>query len=322
MPTHPSRPLRGALVLALAVLTCPVLSVASARASVPVDLRVVDSSGGVLADLTQYTDTTKVKTDRKADCLGAGGSGEKVKIKGSTALGAVIDGASYGDDDLNPLSISDGSDFGLGVCGIGGEVAPSSGFWFLKHDREASFTGGESTKVKRGDQVTWYLDPDFNDAPPLELELVAPARTTVGTPTQVQVFEYDDTGARVPAAGVSVTGASEPTDAAGTTTVSLPSDGDDLEAARGGAITDSAPICVEAQLSDCPKEPGTIIGGSRDDDEIADGDGDDSISMGAGDDEANTRDGFADDVSCGSGKDKVKADREDEIAKNCEKVRD
>ncbi len=55
---------------------------------------------------------------------------------------------------------------------------------------------------------------------------------------------------------------------------------------------------------------------------VEDGGGGDSISMGAGDDKVNTRDGFADEVSCGSGDDTVKADREDEIAKNCDKVRD
>jgi hypothetical protein len=322
MSTHLSWPLRGAFGFAIAALSCSVLFAANARASVPVDLRVVASNGEVLADLTQYTDTTKVKTDRKADCLGTGGSGDTVTIKGSTALGAVIDGASYGDPGLNPLSISDGSDFGLGVCGIGGEVAPSTGFWFLKHNREASMSGGESTKVREGDEVTWYLDPDFADAPPLELELVAPARTTFETPTEVRVFEYDDTGARVPAAGVTVTGASAATDATGRTTVSLTNAGSELEATRAGAITDSAGICVRAEIGDCPKEPGTNIGGSRDDDVVEDGDGGDSISMGAGDDRANTRDGFADDVSCGSGKDTVKADREDEIANNCEKVRD
>jgi hypothetical protein len=44
------------------------------------------------------------------------------------------------------------------------------------------------------------------------------------------------------------------------------------------------------------------------------------ISGGAGGDTINSRDGKRDRISCGSGRDKVTADKRDRIAKNCERV--
>ena len=326
MPTHLSWPLRRAALIAFAAIaalfwiaTAPI----AARASVPVDLRVVDSSGEILADHTQYTDTVGLKTDTKATCFGqgTGGSGDRVKVPGSTALGAVVDGIA-GDVDLKPVSVTDAFDFGLGVCGIGDAVAPDTGFWYLKQDGVATLTGGDQTKVKRGDAITWYLDPDFADAPPAELEIDAPQRAPVATPFEVRVFEHADDGTRTPAAGVEVTGASQPTDATGTTSVELTTGKAGLQAIRDGAISDAVGICVAKPVGDCPKEAGGIIGGSSTDDEITGSKGPDGIDGAGGDDRIDAEDGEADDVNCGGGKDKVIADREDETAKNCEKVRD
>ena len=324
MPIHLSRPLGGALLLA-AALTMSMFA-ASASASVPVRVRVVDSDGAVLADHTQYTDTVSLRTDPQADCFGdgTGGSGDRSRVPGKTALGAVVDG-QVADRDLKPVSVTDAFDFGLGVCGIGDAVAPQTGFWYLKQDNAATTTGGDQTKVKRSDEILWYLDPDFADAPPAELQLVLPSRVESGEPFQVTVFEYADDGTRSPAAGVSVTGASQPTGADGTTQATI-AEGDTetgaLTATRGGAISDSARICAGAQLGDCPKEPGELIGGSSEADEIEGTDGPDSIVSGGGKDEIDVRDGESDEVTCGGSKDKVKADREDDTSKSCEKVRD
>ncbi len=324
MSTHLSRPLGGAL-LVVAVLILSTFT-ASAGASVPVLLRVVDGDGTILADHTQYTDPVKPRTDPGADCFGpgTGGSGDRVTVPGKTALGAVVDGR-VADRDLDPVSVTDAFDFGLGVCGIGEAIAPQTGFWYLKQDHAATTTGGDQTKVKRFDEVLWYLDPDFADAPPAELELVQPSRVQFGDPFQVTVFEHADDGTRSPAAGVSVTGAAQPTTADGTTEATIP-EGDtetgELTATRSGAISDSERICAGARLDDCPTEPGQLIGGSSKADTIDGGDGPDAIRSGGGKDKINSRDGGPDEVDCGGGNDKVKADREDATARNCEKVRD
>ena len=44
------------------------------------------------------------------------------------------------------------------------------------------------------------------------------------------------------------------------------------------------------------------------------------ISGGAGNDTITARDGKRDRISCGSGRDKVTADKRDRVAKNCERV--
>jgi hypothetical protein len=324
MPIPVPRPLRAALLTALAASALLIPATAATAKSVPVDLRVVGSDGVVLGDYTQYTDSVKVKTDRDATCFGPDteGSGAKVEVKGKTALGAVVDGSKAGDTDLKPVSVTDAFDFGLGVCGIGGEVAPETGFWYLKQNHVASQTGGDLTKVKKGDALTWYLDPDFADAPPAELELVTPAGVQFDTPTEVQVFEYADDGTRTPAAGVEVTGASAPTGADGTTEISLTTARQTIVASRAGAITDEAQICASSAASDCAPQAGTIIGGSSKPDKIKGTNGPDAINAGGGNDEVNARDGQVDDIDCGGvKKNKVKADRDDEVAKNCQKVK-
>jgi Ca2+-binding RTX toxin-like protein len=321
-----SWPLRGAL-FAVAALTMSTFT-ASAGASVPVELRVVDSAGAILAEQTQYTDSVALKTDPKAKCFGegTGGSGDRVGIPGKTALGSVVDG-QIADRDLKPVSVTDAFDFGLGVCGIGDAVSSQSGFWYLKQDHVVSMTGGDQTKVKRGDAILWYLDPDFSDAPPSELELVIPPRSDSSLPFEAQVFEYADDGTRSPAAGVTVSGAAEPTGADGTTQVTVESRNEEvqeLEAARAGSISDAARICVRNQLELCPARPGDLVGGSTKDDKIEGSKGPDAIFAGRGDDTLDVRDGGTrpDEVNCGTGKDKVKANSQDEIARNCEKVRD
>lgn len=324
MPLQLSRPLGVALLAALAATVSLCAAAAADAKSVPVDLRVVGSDGVVLGDYTQYTDTVSVKTDPDAECFGpdTAGSGDKVRVKGKTALGAVVDGAKTGDRDLRPVSVTDAFDFGLGICGIGDEVAPETGFWYLKQDRVASQTGGDLTKVRKNDAITWFLDPDFADAPPAELVLEAPARVLFDTPTEVQVFEYADDGTRTPAAGVEVTGASAPTGPDGTTEIALTTAYQTIAASRDGAITDETQICAGDEARDCPKQAGTIIGGSSKPDKIKGTKGPDSIDAGGANDKIDARDGEVDDVDCGGGKkNKVKADREDEVAKNCEKVK-
>ncbi len=67
-----------------------------------------------------------------------------VKVPGTTALGIVADASEYARK-LRPLSITDSFDFGLGVCGFGHAIAPSTGYWYLKNNHVGSQTGGDQT---------------------------------------------------------------------------------------------------------------------------------------------------------------------------------
>jgi hypothetical protein len=241
MTTH--LPLRAAL-LALA-LTLSLPAAAGAR-SAPAEVRVVAPSGTTLAEQTQYTDSVRIKTNKRADCFGpgTGGSGRKVDVAGRTALGVVAD-ASRTERRLRPLAISDHFDFGLAVCGFGSAVAPQSGYWYLKHNHAAAQAGGELTLLDRGDSVLWYLIEDFDRPTPVELELRVPARVKPG-PNPVRVFEYADNGARSPAAGATLPGTGAvPTNAEGRTTVALSGKRTVLRAERAGAIPSNAEVvCV------------------------------------------------------------------------------
>ena len=129
------------------------------------------------------------------------------------------------------------------ASGSAGSAAPTSTTkksWYLKVNHENPELGGESVKLKKGDEVLWAL---ASFPYPNELALEAPAEATPGVPFEVQVYSYDDKGKRKPAAGVTITGATAPTAADGKATVVLsgadearrhPRQGHPLE--RGGGL--------------------------------------------------------------------------------------
>lgn len=328
MTTHLSWPLHGAFLCALATILYLVALAgglpAANAASTQVDLRVVAPTGATLAEQIQYTGSTRVKTDPRADCFGEGneGSGKRVKVRGVTPLGAVIDGAGNRKR-LRPVSVTDAFDFGLGVCGIGGfdfEQTDSS-YWYVKQNHTGLQVGADQAKLDRGDQVLWYLSPGF--PPPAELELVSENRTKPGA-LKVRVFEYADDGTRTPAEGAAVSGASEVTDKNGRTTVDVSTPGmAKLRATRDsdGAIPSNIErVCIEQKLSACPKQPGTRIGGSRKRDEVKGTSGPDRINTKGGKDRIDAADGGPDRINCGGGKrDLVIADPADRL-RRCERV--
>jgi len=215
-------PTRLVAVCALA-LTCCVLGVASASAAsgVPTSLRVVGSGGKVLADTNLRAGSTAIRTSRRANCFGPGnrGSGKKVVVRGPTPLGLLARAATFVKA-LNPLLVTDAFDFGLGLCGIGGQVPPPTGFWYLKVNHKNPQVGGDGIKLRRGDDVLWYLLPDF-EVSPEELWLRAPRRVKSGVPFVVRVFSYADDGKRTPEVGARVRGAKRPTGPGGRTRVVL-----------------------------------------------------------------------------------------------------
>jgi len=223
---------------------------ALAMAKAPrVSLRVVGSGSKVLAEEFVNAKTTSIKTSPKATCLGGGtgGSGKSVQIKGPTALG-VLGQASKLTPALRPLSVTDHflSQFGLGLCGIGKSQTTKKLSWYLKVNHKNPNKGGEQVKLHNGDEVLWALEPYPY---PAELALIAPHEAAPNTPFTVRVFSYDDKGKKKPAAGVTVTGATAPTGADGTTQVTLSAPGV-LTAAHGTDIpSNQVAVCLNGACS-------------------------------------------------------------------------
>jgi hypothetical protein len=309
------------------VITLLLLLPAGAAATTGADLRVVNSAGRTLGEQRQYTGTVQIRTDPDADCFGApGGSGDRVKVSGATGLGIVRDALDT-DADLRPLSVTDQFSFGLAVCGIGGFEAGGSSFWYLKYNHAGAQVGGDQLSLRQGDQVLWYLSPGF--PPPVELALLAPARAKPGVPFQVTVVQFDDSGKRLPASGVTVSGGSSPvvTGAQGKATVTAATQGtSSLRATRssdGSIPSNRVAVCVNSDLSKCPSAHGKLILGSLRPDEIAGTRGWDRIWARAGDDVVNITSGGVDQVSCGVGRDRVvlsSGDSGDAIDDSCERV--
>src|SRR5512144_1761505 len=180
-------------------------------------------------------------TSPQADCFGAGsnGSGQGVPVQGANALGVVVE-AAESRRRLNPLLLTDKfvvDGFGLGVCGIGGQVAAGTAFWYTKVDHTGLQVGGSQFPIHGGQQVLWYLAPNF--PPPAELVLDAPVRQPIGVPFQVTVLAYGDDGSSVPAAGAVVTGSGPPvtTDSSGQALVTAGGTGPrQIQATRGADI--------------------------------------------------------------------------------------
>lgn len=244
----------AACALALTLLLTVSLSFAAGAAAkgFSAELRVVGSGGKLLAEKTQGTATTSVKTDPKASCFGpgSGGSGASVPIPGNTAMG-LLARASKSVAALRPLSISDSFDFGLAICGVGSSVAKGSSSWYLKVNHKALAVSGDAAKIKPGDEVLWALAttkaPSYKY--PEELALSAPAKATAGMPFTVRVYAYNEKGVRKPAAGAKVTGASQPTGADGKTTVLLNKPGLLIATDGENIPSNRAAVCVGGK---CP----------------------------------------------------------------------
>ena len=312
---------RAGVLAGCVVLLYLLLAPLASAAPVPVDLRVVDTAGFTMAEQTQYTDSVTFKSAPEADCFGpgTGGSGNDVTIQGPTALGAVVD-ASQADGDLRPIWVTDAFSFGLGLCAIGGKEPTSSGFWYLKIDHVGSQVGGDQAVVNSGDRVLWYLSPGF--PPPDELELVAPTQARPGEPFQVSVFSYADDGTRAPAQGAVVSGAFEPTDASGTTTINPAAEGTfPLQATHGPDIPSNVVnLTVDQELDPCAAQLPEEIIGTRKRDKIDGTTGPDTITARGGDDRLVIAGGCSDVVDCGSGRDRAIVDAAD-VVRRCNRVR-
>ena len=320
-----SAPSPGRLALGCALACALVVPATASARSVGANLRVEATNGTILADVTQYTSPGKLKADPKAKCFqgGVGGSGNTVKFPNPTALDLLVD-ALRNVKALRPLSITDEFSFGLGVCGIGGfEPKNNDQFWYLKRNRVGSQVGGDQLKVHNGDQILWYLAPEFPVGDELALKL--PARAKPRTAVTATVVGYTDAGKRSPVKGARLPFAHGPTDANGHATLEFPKQGTDrVQAKRTGDIPSNVvTVCVSANLAKCPAHQGRRIFGSPRADRIRTTSGDDRIAARDGDDRIRLRPGGADRVNCGPGSDVVvrkRSDRDDRIGSSCEKV--
>ena len=244
------------------------------------------------------------------------------KLDSANALGLLADGG-IASRKLKPLSVSDSFDFGLALCGIGKAVAPDTGFWYLKQNHAASTTGGDQTLIKRGDDILWYLIEDFNDPIPDELVLKAPPRVKSGESVTVKVVSYADDGKRTPAEGAEVTGADEPTDGKGKTTLTADEDILGLTATRKGSIPSNTEVLCTLVAARCPAGFAATIGGTNGDDKIVAGAEAEVILAGRGDDRIDASKGASPDViKCGGGEDKLILTKRQKHGKNgsCERI--
>lgn len=313
-----------------------VISPANAGA-VTAELRVLTPES-VLDPGTNYVinDEITVPTTPQADCFGPpGGSGAEYPFDDPVALGLLASGARA-NGSLRPLEITDQFEFGLGICTIGGSEAGAGSFWYLKSNHAEAAVGADQLEVSGGDEVLFYLAPDNFPSPnPAELELIAPARTADTAPYAVSVIQHScvtDSNppfatncSSTPAEGVTVSGGATPAATAsdGTATVTPgPPGRETLVATRGTDIASKAlRVCVNSDLSACPKAHGERFVGSPDADKITAGKGPDKIRARGGDDRVRVAGGFADKVDCGPGDDKVVADFDDKIAADCERLK-
>jgi hypothetical protein len=306
-----------------------------AAASVPVDLRVVSSDTGNIADVIQYVpSTTTVKTYSGPDCFNASNqsSGQSYTQNRPTMIGAIWE-ASQAEPSLQPVRFSDAyyASFGaLGVCQINAQAPP--GFFYLKANHQALMVGADLFNVQAGDQLLAYRTPSDFSADE-ELELTGPVRTAPGVPIQVNVRGYASTVA--PHQGATVLGGDAPvqTDADGNATVTFASAGQH-ELVANGDYNDIPSrvlsVCVEPLPErSCPAEQGREILGSDEAEGIKGTDGpdvirprggNDGVKSGAGDDLIIANGGGRDRIFCGGGKDVVIRDRTDRVAKSCEVV--
>ena len=335
MPNRFLRPLGGLIALAASV---GILVPASASADdVVANVRVLTPNKTLEPGASYVTGTESLKTDPNARCFigGVGGSGDRVRMEGATALGLVRSARDW-NQALDPISVTDEFGFGLGVCGIGGKKGNADRFWALTLNHVDPAMSGDQVQVSDGDEVLWYLT---TFPPPAELEITEwPAGAAPGT-VSVTVVEHSCTTDSEPPFevhcttetdidGATIEGGDSPavtTD--GVAQVPVSSGQVDLRATLGTDIASNvADVCVSGTPGDCPASDdphGATIYGRDRADRFPGTPGWDRIKAGAGDDRVDLTDGGVDHVNCGGGHDRVRivaSDDDDHVSQNCERV--
>ena len=335
----PNRSIRARWALALAVVfAVSIPSAAQAADDVVAELRVATPAGDLETGNHYVTNTEQIKTDPDALCFedAEGGSGDRVRLAGPTAMG-LVETAGDATPAVNPLSVTDEFGFGLGLCSIGNATAGSNEFWSLAVNHQASQVGGDQVELSDGDSILWSLT-DFTVFPPVsELQLTAAPGTDPGS-LNVGVLRWvcstafpppDPVCTSEPAADITVSGgdANATTDENGSAIVTMAnSQTYELQATNEGDLDSNIQeVCVSATAGECPSGDaprGWRITGRALADDFSATEGWDVVKAKGGDDRIDLGHG-SDRVNCGGGKDRVKVvnDGDDEIAGNCEKVK-
>lgn len=132
------------------------------------------------------------------------------------------------------------------IMRIGAEASPTdwSWSWAIKVNHAVAQVGSDDVVIRPGDQILWM--PSTYGVPLSELDVIAPTSPRqVGEAFTVRVNRYDDTAARTPGSGVTVTygGRSVTTDAAGDATLTALPGWSDVVVTAPGSIRDSARTC-------------------------------------------------------------------------------
>jgi hypothetical protein len=193
------------IVAVLAAIALAPVSVAGASTDLkaPVEVRVITWKGVILVDRSVVAQTTAVPTSSKALCFGGTPTDGSKVLKGTTALGA-LQRATVGVQGLRPLLLTNAFDFGLGVCAVGSFAPQGEEWWALKVNGTLATTGGDSTFLKAGDRVLWYLDRSYSAPMPDELRLIVPTSARKGALVNARVLALDGEGRSRPASGARV----------------------------------------------------------------------------------------------------------------------
>jgi hypothetical protein len=215
---------------------------------------------------------------------------------------------------------------GLIVCrsGDAGAFSPSQA-WLYKVNHVSPDVGGDKYALRRCDEVLWYF-VDFAKCPQEnacdELALRAPARVRPNEPFAITALAYDFAGNASRAAGAKIGGDLQAAaDANGRAALTARRQGWITLRAKRGNDVPSAPtrVCVNADLARCPARRGEVIVGTNAADSVRGTLGDDHVAVRSGADLIDIRGGGRDTVDCGAGVDRVRADRVDRVAANCER---
>lgn len=193
----------GALATVLVVLGILAPAGAGAAEDVPVQIRVVTHEGKIVADRDIKTGSTRVPTSSRATCFGGTPTDGSLLVPKATALGALAD-LSRMEAGLRPLLVTNAFDFGLGLCSVGDHTPTGEEWWALMVNGALSSTGGDTTFLRRGDDVLWFLARSYNEPLWEELVLEAPARLGSRGLIRVRVQTATADGSKRPVAGARI----------------------------------------------------------------------------------------------------------------------
>jgi hypothetical protein len=308
-----------------ALAACAVAAVAAAAAvpapAAPATTKLrVEANGHDIGPGWSYVhDTVTYTSSKAAPCSG---TGEQTTVEGPTALGLLVQASEY-TAALRPVQISDRSQFGAFVCGIGDYTGSSTSYWLYKVDHVAPEVGADQFAIapSHGEVLWYFVDGTTNSGN--ELALVTDRDVRAGDELRVRVLEYDLSGNATPAAGVRILGgAGAVTDPDGAATLVFDAPGRPvIRGVRGIDIpTDGVRLCVYADSrSECTRPVARIVG-TAGADVLRGGSERELVVARLGRDTVRVRGGGVDTVRCGGGHDSVVADARDVVTPTCEEV--